>query len=75
MPDYNATMKQRLQDVVNGSEIARKAMEQASKYWREVYSIEVPNAEKRLVPSSLIKALDEYASRLDFLATAISARL
>jgi hypothetical protein len=75
MPDYDATLKQRLQDVVDGSGVARKAMEQASKYWREVYRIEVPNAEKQLVPSSLMQALDEYASRLDFLATAISARL
>jgi hypothetical protein len=75
MPDYNATMKQRLQDVVNGSEVARKAMEQASKYWREVYSIEVPNAEKQLVPSSLMQALEEYANRLGFLEAAISSRL
>jgi len=50
-------------------------MEQASKYWREVYSIEVPNAEKQLVPSSLMQALEEYATRLGFLEAAISSRL
>jgi hypothetical protein len=75
MPDYEVTLKQRLQDVVDGSGAARRAMEQASKYWREVYSIEVPNAEKQLVPSSLMQALDEYALRLGFLEAAISNRL
>jgi hypothetical protein len=75
MENYDATLKHKLHAVVAKGRAAQKAFEEAAKYWREVYSVQVPNTENQLVPGSLIGALDDTAIRLAGLAALISPQL
>lgn len=75
MEDYDAALMQKLHAAVAKAKAAQSALEEAAKYWREVYSVHVPNADNQLVPGALIETLDDIAIRLAALATLIPAKL
>ncbi len=75
MTDYHTTLKVKLRAVVSTARDAEKALKEVTKYWREVYSVQVPNAENQLVPGTLIEAVDDTAIQLARLVTLVSAKL
>jgi hypothetical protein len=75
MTDYDTILKAKLGAVVSTTRDAEEALKEAAKYWREVYSVQVPNAENQLVPGTLIGVVDDIAIRLARLVELVSVKL
>jgi hypothetical protein len=75
MPTHDETLREKLRDILEPAKDTSKAIREATRYWRYVYTLEVPNADNRLVPGSFMDRLDGNAARLDDLVDALSKRI